>query len=506
MIKTKTSSTLFAALIMILIFSIATMAVERTNDYERIKVDYKEQTTKAVTEGFEYCPDGTMVEDLEDCPDFVDDELIDASTRIGRNPQTGKEIQIAARTANKATITTDAGKVYYADVELSHKSLDKASPALANTVCGISQDNELVCEVTPFNREDDGKLYCWGKNELRECPDKELMLETGRGGGSGKVSVSNFKIESKAQAHEDEIEVFSWSWGSSRDSGYSDVDGDGFGDELELSYVWSVNKKSDNSSNKPAETLSLSFTKIEFSSGNGGSGGYIQVDLPELEVQKDSLIFTTINFEEFAVSNNNERCELSRILVGDDCDDYDSDIRPDRVVDVTGGIVLEDGREMRKDSNNVSPDFLDLDDDGDGILTRTGNNTRIIKHLDKATPLIFSSNNNEEFDEEDKENIREYLSNLDEIKGRDFGLSVALAASENPRVREVRYREDTNTVEIEHNEEVRFLGFVKLNARALTTIDEQGNEETKYPWWSALATKSEKSRFKAGAELSKKVN
>jgi hypothetical protein len=156
---------------------------------------------------------------------------------------------------------------------------------------------------------------------------------------------------------------------------------------------------------------------------------------------------------------------------------------------------------------NQIPDYLDVDDDGDGIPAVISCGLPCIRNESMPPYTLFSSEQKNGFDEGDKVVIRDYLLSLSELQGRDFGLSVALAASENPRVREVRYNNETNIVEVEHEEDVKLLGFIPVIARATTTLDDEGREETKYPWWATFATKAEnKVKFKAGAELSKGVN
>jgi hypothetical protein len=580
---------------------------------------------------FEYCPDGTMVRDLRDCPDLVDranmdsydiivrvpnrageawnpDEEKDRMLITGRNPQTGKEIKIAARsvsdeelslvpTSAKISIGDD---VYNVGARISVVELVNYNPS-SHYRCGVSRNNEIVCEVTPFDgsdmsRGEDHSLYCWGKGGLRECPSEQISrsVQT-RGSGSGKVSVQDIKMSSRSEGSEGEIEVLSWSWGSStlgRASDFSDADGD----SVDFSYVWFVR-----GDDRPTESLSLSFGKIEITySTQGGSKGVVEVDFPELSVSKNTLVFTTVVLDEFAVSENRGRCRVSTLLDTGDCDDTDPDVRPDIVVDVDDSTVnvesvqraldmllervndiksylercdsdvcrqvsesadgrkkllteakenlrssdrylnevrlivrqdiallercdtdvclevLAQERELLRLLNNYLdadlegdgiPDYLDVDDDNDNVPTRAQQRARVPERIDRSTPVLFSAVGGDRLEESEKEEIREYLSSLSELRGRDLGLSIALIASENPRVREVRYNNETNTVEVKHSEEVRLLGFIRLNAGAHTTIDAEGNEETRLPWWAALARKSDnRVRFKAGADISKSVN
>ena len=529
------------------------------------------------------------------------------SAATGRNPQTGKEIQIPASHAEgdepviisaKAQIFAN-NEEYYADAKIN--MIELFAESIAEYRCGVSRNNEIICEVTPYDGSDETRieseptLYCWGNNEVRECPREEITqsaIAESRGSGAGKVSVQDISV--KSAEHEEEIEVLAWSWGASSSRALETTDPDY--DQVELDFVWIVNtplRQSDD--DKPTETLSLSFTKIELAFSNEEGRGSIELSLPDLEVSENALIFTSVTFDEFAFTESQERCRVSSLLDSNDCDDRDPEVRPGTAVDEDASpeaeakreleaisriissiqlslerceldvcrqvganadkrheliekakddiinsppvvsearsIVLEDiealerceaevcrevlaqERELLRTINN----YLDLDSDGDGIpelkdedeavLTIIERSPRVARHLDKATPFLFSARRGDEFDEEDKQEILEYLSSLNEIRGRDLGLSIALLASENPRIKEIRYNEEASLVEIEHEEEVRLLGFIKMNVRAHTTIDEQGREETKMPWWTALATKSkDRVRFKAGADISKSVN
>ena len=612
--KNNKISALFVAIFFASLFSTITFAVVADN----------------YNGDFEYCPDGTMVRDLRDCPDLVDranvnsydiivqvqdsdgdafyfDEQEDIRLITGRNPQTGKEIKIAARSSSdeglsfiptRAKISIN-DNVY--DVGARISVLELVNPdTLSLYSCGVSRNNEIVCVVTPYDgsdmrRGDDNSLYCWGRGEIRECPDEQISQSVQTtGSGSGKVSVQDIKMISRSAGSEGEIEVLSWSWGSSSVSRTSDVS-DADEDIIDFSYVWFVR-----GDDRPTESLSLSFGKIEITySTQGGSGGVVEVDFPELSVSKNILIFTTVQLDEFALSENRERCRVSTLLDIGDCDDSNPDIRPGEVVSDDDAIfnvehvqrVLDsflgrvndiksylercdsdvcmqvsanaDGRkkllteakenlrssdrylsEVRRivredvallercdtdvcievlaqerallsslnnyldtdlDSDGI-PDYLDVDDDGDTVPTIAEQRTRVPERISGDTLVLFSADRGDRLEEAEKNEIREYLASLSELRGRDLGLSIALFASENPRVREVRYNDETNTVEIVHSEEVRILGFIRMNARAHTTIDAEGNEETRLPWWAVLATKSGGSgRFGYSVEEGKKL-
>ena len=678
--KTKTINALIIALFFLAITINPVMAVV-ADDYEN--------------DEFEYCPDGTMVRTLTDCPDY-DDEVIEAkksnkTTRTGRNPQTGKEIQIAAGfgdappiIATGVTITTNKEDVFYTNADTHWKRFDNISEIHSVTrvlgedssldvSCGVSQDNEIVCRVTPFDgyieKSADENVYCWGNNELRECHDEEI--ETSKGGGAGKVSIQDITVQKRSDGPESsieayyqglsqvsEIEVFAWSWGSSQTrSDTTDLDDD----NLELRYVWSVSGEP-SSSGEPTEDVSFNFAKIEikYSADNGNTKGSILVDLPEMSVSQNTLIFTSIKFGANVFGADLELCgKTKHLLFGGDCDAFTDKAaaagegvgeilathicpihgyrliiaRPagfspgasERVIQVEkmNKFFHATWNEVSALRNNYMPNELDYfklprdldfnaqrycNRDGHMIPTDTDVYQVSLAHYNdyNGVTSIFADNNIEtaplhlvimaynqrrnqgdalpatcnygclsgssgvmpdtkpadinfgELDfgdtdprnpgintggvdvnpgvgggfnadnqrarlalakeinngidintisREDRLRAREYLSDVQDLKGADLGLAIAVFASENDRVRQVRYNNQTNTVEIEHSEEVRLLGFIRMNARAYTTIDAEGREETRLPWWAALArTSDNRVRFKAGADMSKSVN
>jgi hypothetical protein len=484
----------------------------------------------------------------------IQSKASNSTVRTGRNPQTGKEIKIAAGRGDTPSFIATIAKItindnsYYADSGVSIIELLDITPS-SEYRCGISKSDKVVCKVTPFdgsisNRGDDGsRLYCWGKGELRECPDDEIVSETGSrgGGGAGKASFKNV-----AGSHEEEIEILSWSWGSGSTS-RSTADSN----TSDLSYVLSISGKSDNSSGAPAETLSLSFTKIELSfGGNNGLGTTIEVEFPEMQVSQNSLILTTLSFSNIIDADGNGHPDLLELIfseplvitdaldangiakaipptikgiavddpnnrVGEVPDyldlDSDGDSFPDLDEDGDGlppyldldddGDGLPSYLDLDSDGDGLPsyldldsdgdglPSYLDLDNDGDTILTKSDKETRKSMSM-RASPVLFSVGSNDNFDEDDKEEIKEYLSGLVEIKGRDLGLSIALIASDNPRVHEVRYDVERRVVEVEHDEQVYLLGFIPMQARTISILDEGGIIETRRPWWSFLARKT----------------
>lgn len=400
--------------------------------------------------------------------------------------------------AEGRVILTVNGEEFYTNARVVSAEL---SGALASDArCGFSRGGEIVCEVTPVDgteqRSDDNSIYCWGKNELRECPRTEIVP----GQGAGKVSIGDISLSSRSSG-DDTIEVLSWSWGSSSASRTTDPDDD----TAQLSYVWFVSGEPA-SSDRPVETLSLSFTKLEMGfSGDNGNDGIIEIEIPDMKVHANSLLFTTVSFSELVRDRDDAVCGTTdHLIMEGDCNDEDASVRPGIAVDVDRDDSNQTGlSDVSADVvENISSD-LSRDEDSDSLeIEQRGG---ISGYIDKSTPVLFSAGQGVTLDESDKDEIREYLSTLTEFRGRDLGLSITILASENPRIREVIYHNDTNVVEIEHDEEVRLLGFIRMNVNSRTTVHEDGTEETKRPWWTFLARKSEV-RFKAGADLSGNVN
>lgn len=139
-------------------------------------------------------------------------------------------------------------------------------------------------------------------------------------------------------------------------------------------------------------------------------------------------------------------------------------------------------------------------------LERDDDGTRAMRRIDQTTPLLMTGMRPSDLDEDDKEGIGAYLRSQTELRGADFGLAVAYTMSNDSRVRSVRYDNATNTVHIEHQERARLFGFIPVEARVRTTMNDQGDVDTKRPWWSFLAATENSVKFKAGAELSKAVN
>ncbi len=536
----------------------------------------------------------------------------------------------------RARIAIDE-KIYHTYATIGQSEVPTSD--LSASRCGVTRSNEIVCRVTPYDGsdraaiDDDNTLYCWGNNELRRCPDAEMVAETGRGrgGGAGKVSVSDIRIRKSSDAgddgHEEDIEVYSWAWGAAlSESDSTDADED----NLELIYAWQLNREQTrhDDDDKPAETLSLSFGKVEMAfEGGGGSGGRIVIDIPEVRASADSLLFTSVMLDATAYTEDSEVCGSTAHLLSEGrCDDetVDTTRGPPDTIGYQGRIIqgnetrsavteddlsdalnrftrvieniesalercrddvcrrVSDNADVRKrlveraktDILNSPPvvseirgivkediaalercrtdvcrevlrlegELLQLTDDyiasmnlsrdtiweeesprnrtvedyrGDDDSDQDEPTPRDDRREDDRTEDRASSQLAErmtrglspgELSEDEKREARERLSEAQELRGADFGLSVALSASENERVRSIRYDEERNVVEIDHDDEVRLFGIFRMNARSRTTVHEDGTEETRRPWWSFLAAKDDGPRFKAGSELSKSVD
>lgn len=443
---------------------------------------------------------------------IVDDGVtVDAASnltaRTGRNPQTGKEIQIAA---GSATISID-DNVYHTNVRVSVMELLDVT-ASSEHKCGISKDNKVVCVVTPFDdsdakvQDEGGNIYCWGSNEFKECPDEEIQSSRGsgggkvsveditiksKGGGAGKVSISDVNIGSRSSDDGIEFSIEAYFQGFSEPT-------DSDNDDLEFIYVWTLNGEPktsvDNSSSSGTLNFNFENIKIDYYSENGS--GIIEVNIPSMTVSPSSLVFTSISFNPELTKENDTYCgKTVHLLRGGDCDDTDIDINP--------GTPAE-----RADSEvNKNQDYLDVDDDGDEVLTAQQQATspdtimhqgRILDDNAFATSGRFGSYDCDgvaqrcvlELSDEDKEDIRKYLRIQSELRGADFGLAMAYAMSGNERVREVSFDNNTGRVYVEEEREVRLFGFIPMRARTTTLISDDGTVEERKPWWTALARAS----------------
>ena len=351
-------------------------------------------------------------------------------------------------------------------------------------------DGGVVCQDT---RVSDGELFCWGNNRVQECP-REITQVQGHGGGSGKVRVEDVVVrasdDNTSTEHHEEIEVLSWSWGASNSGGFDDDDGD----QITLDYVWFVNTPmSSGGDDRPTESLSLAFGKIEITYQENGKS--VELNVSDVELH-GNLVFSTVTLSSQATTSSGELCgRTDHLLRGGDCNDEDPTVYPGR-------------SDIRVEANNTTrPDYLDVDSDGDGfedsmIAARNGG---------RASAALWTGNmsrgiNPSDISQEERRLLREELQNRLELRGADFGLAVALVASENERVRTIRYDEERNVVEVEHEEEMRLFGLFRVQTTSRTTVHEDGTEETRRPWWSFLATKDNNPKFKAGADLSKSVN
>ena len=159
--------------------------------------------------------------------------------------------------------------------------------------------------------------------------------------------------------------------------------------------------------------------------------------------------------------------DARREVVSDDCDDADCPVRPG--ADVTGEIILEEGREMRGDSQRVAAGGK--------------------KGYDYYTSRVSTGLGSSDLNDTSRDELGEYLRERSELRGADFGLAVAYAASGNERVRSVRYNNESDRVEVDHVEDVRLFGFIPVRATARSSMSADGEVDTRMPWWAALARK-----------------
>lgn len=153
--------------------------------------------------------------------------------------------------------------------------------------------------------------------------------------------------------------------------------------------------------------------------------------------------------------------DLAAVTDSGDCDDTDCERKP--------GVV--DSGDCNDEDCSVKPgESLHKD----GVI-----------HRDVATRAMREPSS---VTEDEKKQLRAVLDNKQTLTKEEFGLSVALAVSDNPRVKEVLFNNQTSETKIVHEEEVRLFGFIRTTANAETIIDADGNMQTKRPWWARLGS------------------
>lgn len=86
--------------------------------------------------------------------------------------------------------------------------------------------------------------------------------------------------------------------------------------------------------------------------------------------------------------------------------------------------------------------------------------------------------------------VREYVMSLNQTRGSDFGLAIAYFASNNSRIKNVTFNSETNKVSIKHQQRLRLLGVLPVNAQATSIVSEDGEITTRLPWWNVLSTRN----------------
>lgn len=368
-------------------------------------------------------------------------------------------------------LTTNSGQILTLPTKISTKTIPTEDAR-----CGVLEDL-IVCQT---HKRTDSELFCWGKGESRTCPENaQRIIE------SSQEQDLRLQISSEGEG---EIEVLSWSWGVSS-QGFEDDDSD----QVEIRYVWLAKSEPRNSDDRPSETLSLSFTKIELTTPSGVT---FQTEY-EARTRENSLSFATITLTQ----TQDTSCSLNQIFTIGDCDDHDVEITPEAQPQIPIEETCPEGQELTTRGDVIRCEVTPSDVEETTRITEQQNETvedeqiqAIAARRDKATPALAKTNlskgiNPNSIDESNKKEIREYLASKQELRGQDFGLAIALAASNNSRIREIRYNNKTSKVEIDHDEELRLFGLIKMNARATTAISENGETTTNRPWWATLATK-----------------
>lgn len=378
-----------------------------------------------------------------------------------------------SKTEGRVLLTID-GNTFSTDAKTTITVL----PEISEYICGVSRDDKIVCQVTPSDgaksRGADPTLWCWGKGELRECPDEEI-ISVAECRSLGRMKCNDVTLERISES--EEIDILSWSWGVAESSSATDVDDD----KIELSYVWTISGKSGNSSDRPTESVSFNFEKIkiEYSTGNNDSGGTIEVELPEMRVAKDSLIFTTVLLGNRAVKDNGQYCgTTNHLLTGGDCNDEDVSRPPGDserqdplsqygTYDGTEELIYDE--ERVNSSNSEKKAMFEL---------QTAN--------DELKPWIAEYRN---WSAEERGAVGDYVRDVlqeNRLTGQDFALAIAYYASENDNVENIIYDENEKFFVIEHKEQVRFLGFIPMKVKAKTKINSEGEIETDFKGFTSL--------------------
>lgn len=252
----------------------------------------------------------------------ADQELTTHQQEI-RNPQTGKEIRIAEKNTQTtaAQIKQTDGEVYFVDVTLIHAASTISS---TDANCNLSDINEIKCEVQPFDGESrmdggEGNSYCWGRNELRECPNEELLTQEEQARRYGEsITIHNIQAQSFHRTNSPESAIETYYQGFTNQ--YVDLDED----RVELISVWSAREE-----DTSTETVRLGFGNINVqysATNNNGRGGVMSIDAPEMTVPANTLLFTTAQFGDAVFRADGSLCATTNHFLREGrCDDGFSD-------------------------------------------------------------------------------------------------------------------------------------------------------------------------------------
>lgn len=453
-------------------------------------------------------------------------EASNNSASTGRNPQTGKEIQIAASTGG------GMGKVTVTSLEIQRPAQTSCYSSAEAIHCGVEREDDRTiwcwgksCEAS-IQSDEEGSIYCWGRScpaQAIECPSCQEEYEHARSQSEMReewnLEGENVDLLSTV-SHEDNI-YFAL---------LSDVDVEVGELNLDSKSISSKTiSSSQDSDEHESDMQTLSFFNVELASGtispdiyaHCGDGDNSCVQEVASQCPNDSCVAEAAAHcsdgscvAEVASHCSNDRCIAEVALdhcrddrcfaaLADHCMDdrcleaLASARRPPETITQQGRIldsnetraVLDEDRDMEQATSEneitsrvlLPPNISQADRRASAALS-AGNMTRGISPLDIS--------------QEDRNIIREHLSSVQNPTSADFGLAVAYTASQNERVKSIRYDEERNVVEIEHEEDLRLFGIFNVKADSKTTIHSDGVEQVRRPWWSFLASKPDTSSFR----------
>lgn len=449
-------------------------------------------------------------------------EASNNSASTGRNPQTGKEIKIAASTGG------GMGKVTVTSLQILRPAQTSCYSSGQAIHCGVEREDDRTvwcwgrsCEAS-IQSDEEGKLYCWGEScpaQAIECPSCQEEYEHARSQRDMQQEWNleeNENIELLATAgHEDNI-YFAL---------LSDVDVEVGELNLDSKSISSKTISSaEGSDEHESDTQTLSFFNIELESGTTSPNIYAdhcRDDRCIAEVASqcpdDSCIVeaAALCSDDSCVAQAAQHCREDRCFeaLADHCMDDrcleavasargppETVTQQGRILDSNDTRAVIDDRDMGQPTSEneitsrvlLPPNIPASNSGRASAALSAGNMTRGISPLDIS--------------QEDRNDIRQHLSSIQNFTSADFGLAVAYTASQNERVKSIRYDEERNIVEIEHEDEMKLFGLFPMRTNSKTKVHQDGRIETDRVWWSFLASEGNNIKFKAGADMSKSPN